>query len=175
MKKILLVGLLLLSVAACEEKESAPTADSDSNQNYAKNSKIPVDDEIYTITGTVADSVENLTRQESPGKGSLTGFGNYTTGTYFGPVESGKGYVRLKVQNSQPRTDLATEGNISVLKVTDTKATALLPGDIVTFKCRRQYEALAAVKENQKFDEAKVATWELDFCRLASPVITVKK
>ena len=38
----------------------------------------------------------------------------------------------------------------------------------------RQYEALAAVRDNEKFSKTKVETWELDYCRLASPVIDVR-
>jgi hypothetical protein len=45
----------------------------------------------------------------------------------------------------------------------------------VTFKCRAQYEAVAAVRENESFNQAKVETWELDYCRMATPVIDVRE
>ena len=67
--------------------------------------------------------------------------------------------------------DLFNENGV-IFKFTDTKATALLPGDVVEFKCRRQYEAVAPVKDAERFDEDKFSTWEFDFCRLTTGVIT---
>lgn len=182
MKKILAVLIALLALTACtEEENAAPAADSDSAQEY-KESKIPVDDNVYDITGEVVSDVDSLTRQTKPGGGSISApvcagtsgcFGG-GGGTLFGPTVEGKGYVRLKVLSSKPSTDLAPEGQVVIIKATDTKASILLPGDRVTFRCRRQYEAVAAVRENQSFKQDEVATWELDYCRLSSPVIDVK-
>lgn len=88
-------------------------------------------------------------------------------------MTGGKGYVRLLVSSTEPETETAPKGDVVILKVVDTKATALKDGDRVTFKCRRQYENVAAVKENEKFDRSTFGTWEMDYCRLASPVIDV--
>lgn len=161
--------------------QSAPDAGSDSNQSYASGAKVPVDDNVYVITGQVSGQVNSLTRQVAPAHGSLSGPSCYgtsgcyggTSASFFGPVESGKGFVRLLVNSAAPSTPDATPGDLVLLKVTDTKATALLPGDNVTFKCRRQYENVAAVLNNEKFNADKVATWELDYCRLASPEVQV--
>jgi hypothetical protein len=172
------LSLVLMGASECEGGEDAPAPDSDSSQKYKDGSKVPVDDKVYAITGEVIGPVNETTRQVEPGKGEINGSlcGNYGSlnGSFTGPVEKGKGFVRIRVQKSSPSTDLAPVGDVTIIKTSDTKAKALLNGDIVQFKCRRQYEALAAVKDNEKFDKTKVETWELDYCRLSTPVITVK-
>lgn len=179
----IVLSFVLMGADECEGEDAAPSVDSDSSQEYKPDSKIPVDDGVYEVTGEVSAEVNSVTRQVEAGGGELSGptcFGTSgcyggTSASFFGPVEKGKGYVRLLVQSTNPETSLASVGQVAILKVSDTKATALLPGDIVTFKCRRQYEAIAAVKDNQTFDADAVETWELDYCRLASPEITVRK
>lgn len=167
--KILFVLALftVLTLSACAEE--APKPESDSSQQYSATARVPVDDAVYTIEGTVAGDIQSLTRQTQVASGSFAGssFGFY--GSYFGAEFKGKGFVRLLVERSE--TDLAPIGRVTLLKVTDTKAILLLPGDKVTFKCRRQYEAIAAVTQFEEFDTKKVETWELDYCRLASPVV----
>lgn len=171
-KIIALIAILAaLALGACDAQPSAPSADSDSSQKYSE-AKIPVDTGIYTITGEVFGQVNDLTRQVKPASGSLTGIGGYTSGSYFGPVEAGKGFVRLRISASN--VDLAPVGDLVILKVTDTKATALVEGDVVTFKCRKQYENIAAVQSNEKLDVEKAATWELDYCRLVTPKVDVR-
>jgi len=88
--------------------------------------------------------------------------------TYYGPQLNGKGMVRLTVADSD--AELAPVGSTVILKLDDTKGILLLPGDQVTFKCRAQFEAIAAVMKQQAFDQT-AGTWELDYCRLASPVV----
>jgi len=180
-KIILIIGLLLaLLLTACGP--SNPEADSDSSQSYKSGSKIPVDENVYVITGEVIGPVNDVTRQVEPSKGSLSGPSCYgssgcyggTTGSFTGPIEAGKGFVRLRIQSAKPSTDLAPTGDVTILKTSDTKVTALLPGDVVSLKCRRQYENVAAVKDNESFNADEVAAWELDYCRLATPVIQVK-
>lgn len=181
-----IVGLVMASVFVFTSAESCggesdPAPDSDSTQQYDSGSKIPTDTQVYDVTGTVTADVKSLTRQQEPGHGSSfgyvggsgAGFSGFSSGSYFGPVQTGRGFVRITVKSASPATDLAPAGDTVILKVSDTKGTALLPGDTVTFRCRRQYEAVAAVKNNQKFDAEGDATWELDYCRLASPIITV--
>ncbi len=167
----------LTSAESCES-ESAPAPDSDSSQNFADGAKVPIDDNVYLIKGEVIGEVNATTRQITPAEGSISGFATQTygslNGSFTGPVEAGKGFVRIRVETSSPETDLAPLGDVTIIKTSDTKVKALLNGDIVSFKCRRQYEALAAVKDNEKFDADKVQTWELDYCRLATPVIEVK-
>lgn len=168
------VGLLMAGVfvfvgaSSCDS--GSPGPDSDSAQSY-DGGTIPIDKNVYTIRGKVSSPVDSLTRQTQPASGSLFGINGYVSGNFSGPVQSGKSFIRLEVQTAQPSTDLAPEGGLIIIKATDTKATALSAGDVVTFKCRRQYEAVAAVENGQSFDKNADATWELDFCRLASPVV----
>lgn len=175
----LLALLLALFTAACGASDPAP--DSDSEQSY-NDGKIPVDKAVYEVTGVVAADVSSLTRQVKPGGGRIdapvcagtSGCYGGGGGTLFGPVEAGKGFVRLRVTAAKPATNLAPVGATIILKVTDTKGTALSPDDVVTFHCRRQYEAIAAVQDDQDWDDRvrdAVATWELDFCRLLTPII----
>jgi hypothetical protein len=162
----------VLTAEGCDE--SNPTADSDSAQNYGGDHKVDVDEKTYVITGEVVREVNSLTRQVTPAKGDVFGYGGYVSGSFTGPVEAGKGFVRLKVQVSNPSTAEAPVGEVAIIKTTDTKVTALMAGDVITVKCRRQYENIAAVKEGQKFNKDEVGTWELDYCRLASPVIQIR-
>lgn len=169
----LLLALIVVTFAATGclgDGPSNPAPDSDSQQAY-DGGNIPTDLSVYTIVGKVNADTKSLTRQVSPGGGSVFGVNGFVSGSFFGPVESGKGFVRLTVVSANPSTDLAPVGKVVVLKMTDTKGTVLTAGDEVTLKCRRQYEAVAAVQDNQKFDADADATWELDFCRLATPVL----
>lgn len=178
-------GLMLAVFIACTAEscyESDPSPDSDSAQNYATDSKVPVDDNVYDITGVVTAAPSSVTRQTDPGGGTINtpfcmgsgGCYGGGGGTITGPVEKGKGYVRLTVTSAKPTTDLAPAGALVILKTSDTKVTALVAGDTATFRCRRQYEAIAAVKDDETFSKDKVATWELDYCRLATPVLKEK-
>jgi hypothetical protein len=183
-----ITAALLFGAESCDSN-TAPQVESDSNQSYdtgGKSSRIPVDDHVYEVTGEVVGPVNTVTRQVKPAEGSSSGYiygmggGSLygsSSGSYFGEVTKGKGYVRLLVQSVSPATPSATAGAVSILKVTDTKATALIPGDVVTFKCRRQYEAIAAVRDNQTFNAKNKAleTWELDYCRMETAVISVTK
>lgn len=165
------VGVFVLT--GCTEQGEAPAPESDSSQDYASGAKIPVDDNVYLVEGEVIAEVNQVTRQVTPAEGSLTGVNGYVSGSFTGPIQAGKSFVRIRVRKMDPAWAYAPLGDVVIVKTTDTKAAALLNGDIISFKCRAQYESVAAVRENEKFDAAKLGTWELDYCRLATPVITV--
>lgn len=170
--------VLLAALAGCTSGSEAPAPDSDSGQKWADGGKVPVDEKVYHVTGEVVGQINSLTRQVKPAEGSLSGsqYGSYGTvsGSFTGPVEAGKGYVRVRVVASD--SDLAPVSEVVILKTSDSKVTALQPADVITFVCRRQYEALAPVTENADFEKAKndVATWELDYCRMGKPVVQVR-
>ena len=159
--------LFVLLLAACQR---SPAPQSSSGMNYAWLTTIPVDTNVYTITGTVAADVESLVRQRTPAQAQSYNAEGLSYSTFSGPEMSGKGMVRLTVVTSD--AELAPVGSTVILKVDDTKGILLLPGDQVTFKCRAQFEAIAAVVNRQEFDPA-AGTWELDYCRLATPVVGV--
>jgi hypothetical protein len=174
MKKWIFLLVVPLFLFGC--RGQAPQAASDSPQTYSANARIPVDDNVYTINGRVVGDIASLSQQVAPAQGDVTGVQargyGYLGGSYFGAEFGGKGFVRLLVRSAEPATPYAPPNQIIVLKTSDTKAVALLPGDIVTFKCRAQYEAVAAVRENEAFNEDKLETWELDYCRMVTPVIS---
>lgn len=161
----LLCFLLPLLLAGCQR---SPAPQSSSGMNYAWLTTIPVDTQVYTITGTVVTDVESLVRQTAPAQAQTYNAESLSYSTFYGPQLSGKGMVRLAVVASD--AELAPVGSTVILKVDDTKGILLLPGDEVTFKCRAQFEAIAAVVNRQEFDPA-AGTWELDYCRLATPVV----
>lgn len=167
--RAILLVVLMLGLVACDNN-TPPEPDSDSRQNYKGGSEIPVDDNVYVIRGTVQD-VNSLVRQEAPAEGSISVINGVGSGSFVGEQQSGKGFVRVEVLSVAPATELAASGEVVILKTTDTKAAALSEGDTVTFKCRAQYEAIAAVRENEDFNAEKLSTWELDYCRLASPIV----
>lgn len=160
--------LVVLAGVACTKENEAPKPDSDSQQNY-QDGRIPVDDNVYVISGEV-QAVNSLVRQESPAQGSISVINGSGGGSFVGETNVGKGFIRVKVSSVAPATNLATIGRVVILKTTDTKAAVLTEGDVVEFKCRAQFEAIAAVRENETWDSAK-GTWELDYCRLSSPVL----
>ena len=182
---MLAVASVLLLAGCSASDNSAPQIQNDNaDASYKDGVTVPTDDNVYTLKGTITGDVRSITRQTKPGGATInspTCFGTSGCyggggGTVFGPTLQGKGYVRLLVSSVSPATDLASVGNLSLLKTTDTKAAALLPGDVVVFKCRRQYEALAASRVNETVDSQKkneIATWELDFCRMATPLVNV--
>lgn len=157
--------LLMLLVAGCQR---SPAPQSSSGMNYAWLTTVPVDTKVYTITGTVVADVESLVRQTAPAQAQTYNAEGLSYSTFYGPQMNGKGMVRLAVATSD--AELAPIGSTVILKVDDTKGILLLPGDQVTFKCRAQFEAIAAVVNRQEFDPA-AGTWELDYCRLATPVV----
>lgn len=166
----LLVVLTFVIVILTGCANTAPQPVSDSPQGFTTTSDgVPVDDGVYLISGTVVGDVESLVRQTTPARGSMAGSAYGAYGSYFGPEFGGKGFVRLHVASSDSK--LAPKGSIVILKVTDSKASVLLPGDNVEFKCRHQYEAVAAVRNSETFNAEKLETWEIDYCRLTTPQI----
>jgi hypothetical protein len=156
-----LLGLL----AGCQW---APAPESNNSLSYAWFTTIPVDTAVYTITGAVAAETESLVRQTAPAQVQSYSAEGFTYGSYYGPQLNGKGMVRLTVEASD--AELAPVGSTVILKLDDTKGILLLPGDHITLKCRAQFEAISAVMNRQEFDPA-AGTWELDYCRLATPVV----
>jgi hypothetical protein len=162
---LLLLCVLSGLLAACQR---SPAPESNNNLSYAWFTTIPVDTAVYTITGTVSADVETLVRQTAPAQAQTYSSGGVSVGSYYGPQLNGKGMVRLTVAASD--AELAPVGSTVILKLDDTKGILLLPGDQITVKCRAQFEVISAVMNRQEFDPA-AGTWELDYCRLATPVV----
>lgn len=167
----------LLFVACADTEPQAPRPDSDSAQTY-DGGRIPVDNNIYEVVGVVQSPMESLVRQTRAASGSASGVMISGTGTmsgsYHGPEFDGKGFIRIALESITPTPQQfeVPAGATIIVKSSDTKAILVGAGDRVYLRCRVQYEAVAAVLEREKFDANTVATWELDYCRLASPVVT---
>lgn len=167
---IVLAFVCFALLSGCDQVPPKP--ESSSGFTYAVGSTIPVDNSVYTITGQVVGEVESLVRQTAPAQGRVVGYGSgYISGSFYGPELNGKGLVRLFVHSSDAK--MAPSETVVVLKMEDTKGIVLLPGDVVTVKCRAQFEALSATTAGEPFSE-DAGTWELDFCRMATPSIRVK-
>jgi hypothetical protein len=161
------LAVVLLAVVGCQR---APAPESSSGLNYAWRTTIPVDTAVYTLRGTVANDVDSLVRQTQRAEAQTYSAEGVSYGTYAGAEFNGKGMVRFMVAESD--SPLAPVGSTVILKFDDTKGVMLLPGDGLTVKCRAQFEPLAAVVNRQPFVEA-AGVWELDYCRLTTPVVSV--
>lgn len=150
-----------------------PHPDSDSDQSYVYDAHIPVDDNVYNLSGEIVADVNSYSYQV--GQSYMSGYGSQYGGFVSGSGAlwaEGKGFVRMKLDSITPYSDLAQPGDTVILKTTDQKVRALLPGDYVKLKCRAQYENLAAVRSNSTFDEKLLETWEFDYCRMSSVKIS---
>lgn len=173
MKKLVLLLVAVLAFGACSfDKTTDPYAQSDNEDaSFKNNPHIPVDRNLYVLSGEIVADVASVTRQVDAGGGQIYGYNGYVSGSVNGSRYAGKGYVRLHVQSLTPKANFAGVGDVVILKTTDLKAAALLPGDVVTFKCRAQYESVAAIQTNERFERDAYATWEFDFCRMPTPDI----
>lgn len=163
---------VLLSLSNCQQ--AGTYAESDSRYFYKnhKSAAIPVDDNLYTLTGVVVGDVNSIQRAAGPARVVTTYRSDYySEGTYFPPHMEGKGLVRLWVEKSD-FLGVPAE-TIAIIKSTDTKLIAVLPGDRITLRCRVQAEAIAPSYTGQVYDQDRAVTLELDFCRMLFPVIEV--
>jgi hypothetical protein len=173
---LLIVILAILLIAGCAPSNAQPSPESDSSQQYRAGSKIPVDDNVYVVTGKVVADINSISQTQAEGNMSGSGFGStsgayaYMSGSYAMWTE-GKGFVRLQIDSITPGNNIVQPGQTVIVKTTDQKVMALVPGDQITFKCRIQYEAIAAVRDYETFDPEKLETWELDYCRMVTPKI----
>ncbi|MEZ4708377.1 MAG: hypothetical protein R3A44_14290 [Caldilineaceae bacterium] len=158
------IWVLSLLLSSC-----SPSPESSNAFSYAWGAKIPVDTNVYTLSGQVAADAESLVRQTAPAQAQTYSAEGVSMGSYYGPQLNGKGMVRLRVATSD--SELAPAGSTVLLKLDDTKGILLAAGDQITLKCRAQFEAIAAVQNRQPFDPA-AGVWELDYCRLATPVVS---
>lgn len=174
--KLVLIALALFIGALLQGCEQAGTyAESDSGYTYKsyKQAAIPVDNNIYTLTGVVVGDVNSIQQTGSARVVTTYRSDFYSVGTYFPTEMNGKGLVRLWVEKSDfPGVPPET---IAIIKSTDTKLIAVLPGDRITLRCRVQAEAIAPSYTGQVYDPDRAVTLELDFCRMLSPVIGVNQ
>jgi len=176
-KKFLVLCILaVILMSACAPVNQAPPPQSDSDENFNYGAEIPIDDNIYTLEVMINSEMNSLTEQlsQSSLSGYSTGSFGYVSG-YGNSWQEGKGFIRVKVVSINPYSEYVAMGDNVIIKTTDTKMRALIPNDIVMIKCRMQYESVAAVRQNEVFDNAKeYETWELDYCRMITPQLENK-
>lgn len=156
-----IVLLLILLLSGCNSPKS------DSGIEFLP-AEIPIDPDIFTLRGTVVTDILSIQTTQAQGYSSATQYYGYST---FSLWQEGKGFVRLLVDDASPMTNLAEPGTTIIIKTTDTKLKAILPGDMITLKCRAQYENVAATRVNEVIDIERYGTWELDFCRMVTPLV----
>lgn len=161
MKKYI-IALLFVFIVGCQP--TTPTI------STTDNSGSPTDSGMYIITGRVVADTESLTRQIQPTTGTVYGSGY---GYFRGEVIDGKTFIRLQIIKSSPQLPDAENGQIVIIKGVDTKLQMVLPGDIITLKCRRDYEAVARFL-TEEIDWEKQATWEIDYCRMQDATVRTK-
>ncbi len=180
---VLLLIMAALTGCSGSDNGAKPTlAPSDSDSNISFDGEKPTDTNTYLITGVVVDMRSIRTGQETTSNTEIDLLGPFEGAFWpiFGidsslqtsgsSVETGKGFIRFDVTASEAIAE-APVGSQIILKTTDSKSFLLVPGDIVTFKCRRDFEPVAAVNVGEKVSEAKHGTWELDYCRLLTPIV----
>lgn len=170
MKRIIVVVAVIVALfvlGACQQVPGQ-VPESDSSYGYSAGGSLPIDPKIYTISGYVYADIDSMVIQSQAASGRVYSSGY---GVYHGAEYSGKTLVRLFVEKSDSQYALVE--SVVILKASDTKAAALMPKDRVTFKCRLQAEAIAAIFSGESFNQSEGLTYELDYCRLYSPVVDV--
>ena len=165
MKKawLFLLIALALVLTACS------TRTSDSGYSLKTVGK-RIDSNIYVLNVTMlGDPVSNkniggegISRQYS----DIYGYGNSRI------WEDGKGMVSVHVNSVSPSLDYLKPGMDIVLKTTDLKIMAIDPGYTFEVKCRNDYEPVASLQDNELTTE-RYDTYELDYCRMTNPQISV--
>lgn len=180
-----IVLLVVMFLIGC----GGQVAESDSDKEFATirggGLATSIDFGVYTITGYVEpmlipiDVVVGYTGETSP-----------VLAEYPYRVMDGKSLLRVEVvsaeyTSSTVKVDILQEveeaidvdsllGQVIVVKITDAKMFGVLIGDKVKLSCRAEPENLAAVANNEPFQHA-LETWELDWCRFASPVVDIEE
>lgn len=173
-KTVIIASICSLALLACKPS-GAPTMSSSGDS--------AIDDAgVYAIRGTVMGDTEEMIRQVSPARAISYGNGYMA---YSGPIIDGKTILTIEIvainrnlphgangvstEESQ-QVDWARPGDRLIIKCVDTKCIALKPGNTASFKCRRNYEALATTA-GEAWDADFYGTYEIDYCRLETGVL----
>ena len=169
-KKILLfilIGVIVFSffVIACQ------TRISDSGYSLKTVGK-KIDSNIYILDVTMLGPVTSIKDLSAEGTAKqysdIYGYGNMRL------WQDGKGLVSVHVNSINPKLDYVQPGTDIVLKTTDLKILAIAEGYHFEVKCRNDYEPVASLEDNEITSE-RYDTYELDYCRMTTPEITLEK
>lgn len=151
---LFLALLSLVIFSAC-----APTQQTDTGVTIESK----VDPNVYTIDLQM-ESEEGYTVGHASVSGSNYGGYGFVSGRYW---EDGKGVLRGVLSSVDSELSFAEVGDTIIIKTTDRKVMALIPGDTVTFACTVDYEPVCAKSEDSSSSTGEcVDTWEFDFCRI---------
>ena len=160
-KIVLIIAVCAMVFAAC----STRTSDSGKTLKTIGNK---IDSNIYKLNVTMLDAPvsnrtmggEGVQRQYS----DIYGFGNSRL------WQDGKGMIAVHVNSISPSLNYIQPGTDIVLKTTDLKIMAIDPGYSFDIRCRSDYEPVASLQNNE-VTNGDYDTYELDYCRMATPKI----
>ena len=148
----LILSLFILLTVAC----AGATQTTDTGVNIESQ----VDPNLYTLRLKIQEEPEGY----SETGGSLYRYDTYTRGVVW---QDGKGLVRGQLLEVSPNVPFASVGDTVIVKTTDRKVEALLPGDTITLYCVADYEPICAKNPDSNYAVGQCQdTWEFDFCRL---------
>lgn len=167
MKKI--SGYLLAAIIFVILVSACSTQTSDSGMTLKTIGK-RIDSNIYKLNVTMLG--DPLSNKNIGGEGvarqfsDIYGFGNSRL------WQDGKGLVSVHVNSISPNLDYIKPGMDIVLKTTDLKVMAIDPGYSFEVRCRSDYEPVASLQNNE-VTNSEYDTYELDYCRMYTPSITL--
>jgi hypothetical protein len=152
--RVLIIVATVLVLAAC-----APTQQTD--QGVTVESKI--DSNLYHMTLEINSDVGGYSETQGSISGStVNGFG-YVSGAIW---TDGKGLVRGTILSLSPSASFAKVGDEVIVKTTDFKVAALMPGDKVFLICTTDYEPICSLNEDGYGAAECIDIWEFDYCRM---------
>ncbi len=179
----LLSALMLLSLsAAFGQHQDMNKVCLEENLKFSTGNRqniFAADTNLYNLEIEVIANSSGMSYQKSPSGGFYTPY----YGSFSGPVTQGKGLVLAEALSIRTSGDdanksevLSLEGKNVFLKFLDSKSMLLADGMIVNVSCRRDYEAVCpttAANEgtSQPIDRRNDITWELDNCRISTPIV----
>lgn len=174
MKKICVFVLLFVAALLLGCMPVSDGADTAASENTVakSNGNIYYDPSLYTMTVRIGGSPKEHTEIHASGSAS------YYNGIGGGSMvvwQDGKGIIPAYVIEMEPTSSIVSVGDSILLKTEDLKMSRLEEGWVVEIKCRMDYEPLTELHvPNEVVDAELTQTWELDLCRMSSPVFIVE-
>ena len=167
-----IVAFLLVLIAlltACAPDTSLKADNGKAYQDVPEDVRAMVKDTtIVHLAIRVVNEQITAQYQAAPAEGSATRYDTYGSASFTGQIIEGKGIMLVEIING-PSQYMGT----AILKFVDLKAMALQPGFIAQVSCVVDYELLNPSENTTYTGEA--LTYELDDCRLNTPMVTTNE